>query len=632
MTALKQLVKYELISFKAFNKGTIATLLNTNIYDINTGDSIYCKNKNLKHETRTEGEKPSKFSIENTQKEPPENHPKTTCQPLENQHKTNHDASVHQELCATKPLTNKETMENENKQTTTVQSSAIALYPCLKEFDRVKGFRLSDDEKLGLMAYPIDRVAKAIDYASHPSVPIKKDLISLLHWHCKMQSPVAAPDKSDFQASSIPQHKLAYEYSEFLKECGFLKQYEANFKSILGGTKKVALEPIIKAKISKNKTIEEKIKRLRQRAANTNDDSSFDEFQEQIAALEKELTSMPTYPQLWTSDITSEHLGTLMAQNEEAMSILSDEGGIFDIIGGPYSNGRANIDLLLQSHSGGPVRIDRGSKPPIFLKRVLTGMGITVQPEVVKRVCKNKTFRGRGLLGRFLYVMPTSNIGFRTLEEEPMDESVRIHYHDSIMTILNHPYDMTNGVPHQHILKFEPEAYLKWLEYSKMIEMMMGRDLDFLSHITDWAGKLSGQIARIAALLHIYRYAFEKPEERSISVQDIQGAIKIGHVLTRHALKVFDLIHEDDAIEVAKDILKWITDSNLEQFTQRECGRKFRIYQKHKLLQGGLNILKKGGYLHEWKYQPPKGPDSIMFDVNPKYKNIDMGQMGQEGQ
>jgi replicative DNA helicase len=73
---------------------------------------------------------------------------------------------------------------------------------------------------------------------------------------------------------------------------------------------KTALEPIVKTKISKNKTIEEKIKRLRQRAANTNDDSNFDEFQEQISVLERELTSMPTYPQLWTSDITSEHLGS----------------------------------------------------------------------------------------------------------------------------------------------------------------------------------------------------------------------------------------------------------------------------------------------------------------------------------
>jgi len=223
-TALKRLVQYGLIRFKTFNKGTVATLLNTKIYDINTGDSIYCKNKNFKHEMYIETEKPSKSSIENTRREPPEN-----------QHGTNQNTSIHQEISGAKPLTNKETMEKENKQTTTRQGGAVALYSCLNEFEGVKGFELTDNEKLGLMAFPIDRVIKAIDYASHPSVKIKKDLISLLHWHCKKTNPVAAPDESDLQASSIPQHKLAYEYTEFLKECEFLNQYEANIKSISQG-------------------------------------------------------------------------------------------------------------------------------------------------------------------------------------------------------------------------------------------------------------------------------------------------------------------------------------------------------------------------------------------------------------
>lgn len=390
--------------------------------------------------------------------------------------------------------------------------------------------------------------------------------------------------------------------------------------------KKTLLEPIINAQISKQKTMEEKIKRFRRLAANANDDFSCDEFQRQITSFEKEMDSMIVYPQLWTSDITIEHLGTLMSQNDEVMSILSDEGGIFDIIGGLYSNGRANIDLLLQSHSGGPVKVERKSKLPIFLKKAILTMGLTVQPEVIKKVCKNNTFRGRGLLGRFLYVMPPSNIGYRTLEEEPMNDSIRMHYHASITAILNHPYDMQNNFTHQHVLRLEPEAYSKWLEYSKMIEVMMGRDLDLLSHITDWAGKLSGQIARIAALLHIYRYAFDKPWEQKISLQDMHGAVKIGHVLIRHALKVFNLIHEDDGIDVAKDILQWITDLNLERFSQRDCGRKFRTYLRHKLLRPGLNLLRDRGYLHEWKSQPSKGPSIIMFDVNPKYKDIDVGQ------
>ncbi len=390
--------------------------------------------------------------------------------------------------------------------------------------------------------------------------------------------------------------------------------------------RKEALEPVLNAQISRQKTLEERIKQLRRLAAKNIDNTNFDEYQKQIILLEKEIDSISSYPRLWTSDITPEHLGTLMAQNDEAMAILSDEGAIFDILGGLYSNGRANIDLLLQAHSGGSIRVDRKSKPPVFLKKSLLTIGLTVQPEVIKNACKNKTFRGRGLLGRFLYVIPPSNIGHRTLEEKPMEDSIRSHYHASIAAILNHQYDgETNS---QHVLKLDSAAYLKWLEYSKLVEMLMGPEVDYLSHITDWAGKLSGQIARIAALLHIYRHAFEKPWEAKICLEDMQGAVKIGHALTKHALRVFSLIYEEDSIHLAKEILQWISNLNLDSFSHRDCLRKFRKCDKT-TLQPGLNILKERGYLHEWSYKPPKGAPSVMFDVNPKYKNKDQGQKGQ---
>jgi len=50
-----------------------------------------------------------------------------------------------------------------------------------------------------------------------------------------------------------------------------------------------------------------------------------------------------------------------MADNDEKMSVLSDEGGIFDILAGRYNGGIPNLDLFLQSHSGSSVRVDRGS-------------------------------------------------------------------------------------------------------------------------------------------------------------------------------------------------------------------------------------------------------------------------------
>ena len=70
---------------------------------------------------------------------------------------------------------------------------------------------------------------------------------------------------------------------------------------------------------------------------------------------------IPHLPQLWTSDVTPERLGTILADNDERMAWLSSEGGIFEMLGGRYSKGIPNLDLVLKAHIGDSERVDRGS-------------------------------------------------------------------------------------------------------------------------------------------------------------------------------------------------------------------------------------------------------------------------------
>lgn len=92
---------------------------------------------------------------------------------------------------------------------------------------------------------------------------------------------------------------------------------------------KQAMESSIQSINSKRKTMEIRLKELRAQAAKA-DVSKYELLQQQIENIEKETPEAPCYPHLWTSDITPEHLGTIMATNDEAMAVMSDEGGIFD--------------------------------------------------------------------------------------------------------------------------------------------------------------------------------------------------------------------------------------------------------------------------------------------------------------
>ena len=123
---------------------------------------------------------------------------------------------------------------------------------------------------------------------------------------------------------------------------------------------KEKLMPLIQTMTSRQKTKEVRLKELRNAAAKAKSESDYQMIQANIERTEADIIEIPICPQLWTGDITPEHLGTVMAANpNECIAILSDEGGIFDILSGLYSDGRVNIDLFLQSHSGSSVRVEK---------------------------------------------------------------------------------------------------------------------------------------------------------------------------------------------------------------------------------------------------------------------------------
>jgi putative DNA primase/helicase len=128
------------------------------------------------------------------------------------------------------------------------------------------------------------------------------------------------------------------------------------------------------------------------------------------------------------------------------------------------------------------------------MQRPVLTMSLTVQPDVIRNICRNKTFRGRGLLDRFLYAIPKSNIGTRNFAEAPMSEVIALNYRNALKSILNQADCFEDGIKIRYTLKMTHEAYEKWLAYAKTVETLMREEIRHLSHITDWAGKLPGAI------------------------------------------------------------------------------------------------------------------------------------------
>ena len=85
---------------------------------------------------------------------------------------------------------------------------------------------------------------------------------------------------------------------------------------------------------------------------------------DEITRLEMDLPDIPTPPRIFADDITPEALAPLMASNNSALGTMEAEGGIFDILGGRYSKGAPNIDLVLKAWGGESVLVDRRHREP----------------------------------------------------------------------------------------------------------------------------------------------------------------------------------------------------------------------------------------------------------------------------
>lgn len=369
-----------------------------------------------------------------------------------------------------------------------------------------------------------------------------------------------------------------------------------------------AIESEIKSISSERKTMEARAKEARSKSVRAKDPEKAKELAQEAADLESNLPEIPVRPQLWTSDATPERLGSLLSEHGECMAWLSSEGGIFDLLQGRYSNGIPNLDLVLKAHSGDSERVDRGNRPPVFLRYPLLSIGLSPQPDVLRGLATKPGFRGRGLLARFLFLLPPSPLGFRTLNSAPVPHDVQDAYLEGVRAMLEwQAASDETGNERLHTLNLSREAYSEWHEFARVVESQMrpGGDME---HFTDWAGKAPGAAARLAGVLHGIKHAHEKPWMVDITAGTMNSALEVMAVIARHSLAALDMMGADPTISAARHVWDWIERGRHANFTVRKAFNALRgTFPRVQQLREALEALEERGYVQV--LEPPRvGP------------------------
>ena len=228
-------------------------------------------------------------------------------------------------------------------------------------------------------------------------------------------------------------------------------------------------------------------------------------------------------------------------------------------------------------------------------------------------------FRDRGLLARFLYAVPPSRLGYRSLKTKPVPDAVAAMYHAAIEALLSFESprnDYGESVP--FVIRLSADARREWQEFAERVECNM-RPQGTYEHIKDWAGKLPGAALRVAGILHCVMHAQRQPWTVDLSLETMTHAVTVLTVLSQHALAVFDLMGADPTIDGARKVWRWIERGHRDRFTARQCFNDLRgSFPKMADLNPALEVLCERGYLlpaEDGQSRP--GRPSRLYTVNP---------------
>lgn len=372
--------------------------------------------------------------------------------------------------------------------------------------------------------------------------------------------------------------------------------------------------PYIAKEMAERRMREAELRDLEKKGSKGSEESAM-----RACSLAAELQGEPLLmmPKLIVDDATAEAIESHLAAQGGRMVVAGCEGGLFDVMAGRYSTGMANLDCFLKGHAGDNLRVDRVTRGSFFVERCCLTLAYAVQPDVIRGLADRPSFRGRGLIGRFIYAVPESPLGVRQIDPEPASLFVVEEYHRLIKRLFD-AYQM-DGEPKR--LRLSKDAAVLFHDWQVQIERWLG-EFGRLADLRDWGGKLAGQVARLAGILHLVQSDHTEP----ITCACMEAAITIGRWAVDHAKAVIEMmggqsLYYDDAGYVRR----WIIERGLHAFSRRDAQNhgRARFDGNPDRLDAALDLLVDRHWLRPIgaELKGAGRPPSPRFAVNPSALN-----------
>ena len=263
------------------------------------------------------------------------------------------------------------------------------------------------------------------------------------------------------------------------------------------------------------------------------------------------------------SDFTPESLLLTHHNNPRSVAILVDEiMGMFNAAN-RYTNGQL-IEQLLTAWSGGALDVTRVSSTiPIHIEQPCINIVGTTQTKRVHELL-TKGFEDNGLLDRFLFVLPKSwkMSKWTDWDDGGVDRAAlpAARWEQILSKVLALDYDIGEEERMPHVLSMDREAkeyFYSW--WNRKVERINLIEDD--AEVDSREMKHPAQVARLALLMQVLRYASGEGNLQSVDTASVKAAIRLNGYFEDSYRRIRSFVAEDMCEEPPKVLLSLLPDT-----------------------------------------------------------------------
>jgi hypothetical protein len=282
---------------------------------------------------------------------------------------------------------------------------------------------------------------------------------------------------------------------------------------------------------------------------------------------EENETHKPILGKFIVSDFTPEALALIHYFNSRGIIVYIDELAAFFNNMNRYNKG-SEEQFWLSVWSGSQICIDRKSSEPISITQPFILIIGTMQPGVIKEYAAGRT--ANGFFDRILFAVP-ENLKKERWSDTELDPVHKANWSRIINNLLDLVCQLdSDNNPSPMILKFTSESKKILFEWNKEnTDASNGCESDAVKGIR---GKMDIYTPRFALILEMLSWACDSVEmlPQNISVNSVEGAIRLAEYFTASAIKVRAMISEIKPLDLLTLDKRNLYDALPALFTKKE--------------------------------------------------------------